>query len=230
MKILNLYAGIGGNRKLWGDEHQITAVEDNPEIAKVYQQLFPDDKVIIGDAHDYLLKHFKEYDFIWSSPPCQSHSMCNHFLKGQGIIRYPDMKLYEEIILLQTHAKCLWVVENVKGYYEPLIKPQECGRHYFWSNFSISNKKIDYQIGTMNRQASKSSQRGAIIREAQIPELIDLHGLNDIDIKLSNKRQVLRNCVLPKLGLHIFNEAFKTKQETVGNFFPTENIIAINQN
>ena len=21
MKILNLYAGIGGNRKLWGDEH-----------------------------------------------------------------------------------------------------------------------------------------------------------------------------------------------------------------
>lgn len=29
MKILNLYAGIGGNRKLWtpnGDEHDITAV------------------------------------------------------------------------------------------------------------------------------------------------------------------------------------------------------------
>lgn len=24
MKILNLYAGIGGNRKLWGDEHEIT--------------------------------------------------------------------------------------------------------------------------------------------------------------------------------------------------------------
>jgi len=27
MKILNLYAGIGGNRKLWGDQHQVTAVE-----------------------------------------------------------------------------------------------------------------------------------------------------------------------------------------------------------
>ena len=27
LKILNLYAGIGGNRKLWGNEHDITAVE-----------------------------------------------------------------------------------------------------------------------------------------------------------------------------------------------------------
>jgi len=94
MKILNLYAGIGGNRKLWGSEHEITAVENNPEIAKVYQELFPKDKVIVQDAHEYLLKNFKYFDFIWSSPPCQSHSCCNHFLKGQGIYRFPDMKLY----------------------------------------------------------------------------------------------------------------------------------------
>lgn len=26
MKILNLYAGIGGNRELWGNEHEITGV------------------------------------------------------------------------------------------------------------------------------------------------------------------------------------------------------------
>lgn len=31
MKILNLYAGIGGNRKLWGNEHQITADEISKE-------------------------------------------------------------------------------------------------------------------------------------------------------------------------------------------------------
>ena len=41
MKILNLYAGIGGNRKLWGDEHKITAVENDPKIAKIYQEFFP---------------------------------------------------------------------------------------------------------------------------------------------------------------------------------------------
>lgn len=69
MKILNLYAGIGGNRKLWGEEHEITAVEYKPEIAKIYQDHFPKDKVVIADAHQYLLEHFMEFDYIWSSPP-----------------------------------------------------------------------------------------------------------------------------------------------------------------
>lgn len=211
MKILNLYAGIGGNRRLWGDEHIITAVEYKPEIAKIYQDFFPKDKVIVADAHQYLLDHFKEFDFIWSSPPCPTHSVCNHFLKGQGIIRYPDMKLWQEIIFLKHFFKGKFCVENVKSYYEPFLKPQAIGRHYFWANFSIADKKIDYvQIGTMNRRASKDSQRKAIIREAQIPELIDLHGLKNF--KLKNKRQVLRNCVYPELGLHILNEALKEQK------------------
>ena len=204
LKILNLYAGIGGNRKLWDGDIEVTAVENNKEIAEVYKKFFPKDKVVIADAHQYLLNHYKEFDFIWSSPPCQSHSVCNHFLKGQGIIRYPEMALYQEIIFLKHFFKGKWVVENVKSYYSPLIQPLTIGRHFIWSNFNIKNIKIDYQIGTMNRKASKNSQRKAIIREAQIPELIDLHGLKDF--KLKNKRQVLRNCVIPKLGLHIFNE------------------------
>lgn len=210
MKILNLYSGIGGNRKLWGKSHQVTAVEIVPEIAEVYKRFFPNDNVIVADAHDYLLKHFKEYDFIWSSPPCPTHSVCCYFLKGQGIIRYPDMKLYQEIILLKHFFKGKFVVENVKPYYKPLIEPQTIGRHCFWANFKIPDKKIDYvQIGTFNRQASKNAQRKAIIREAQIPELTDLHGLNLIGVKLKNKRQILRNCVLPEIGLHIFKQAWK---------------------
>ena len=220
IRILNLYAGIGGNRKLWNGDIEVTAVENVPEIAKIYQDFFPQDKVIVTDAHQYLLEHFKEFDFIWSSPPCQSHSGCNNFLKGQGIFRFPDMKLYEEIIFLRQFHNGQWVVENVKPYYEPLIKPQVCGRHYFWANFIITPLEVDYDIGTMNRQASKSSQRKAIIREAQIPELIDLHGLKDF--KLKNKRQILRNCVLPKVGLHVFECAFRSKQKklnevTTGN-------------
>ena len=209
VRVLNLYAGIGGNRKLWKDV-DVTAVELNSKIAKVYQEFFPDDKVVVADAHQYLLEHYKDFDFIWSSPPCQSHSFCNYFLKGQGIVRFPDMKLYEEIVFLQKHGECKWVVENTKSYYTPLIRPQECGRHYFWANFTIASKKIDYQIGTMNRNASKETQRKAIIREAQIPELTDLIGLKDFD--LPNKRQVLRNCVLPELGLHVFECALKGKQ------------------
>lgn len=216
MKILNLYAGIGGNRKLW-ENVNVTAVENVPEIAEVYKQFFPDDTVIVADAHDYLLKHHSEFDFIWSSPPCPTHSVTNHFLKGQGIFRYPDYHLWQEIIFLKHFYKGKYVVENVKSYYEPIYHPQIVGRHYYWANFHIPEKQINYtQIGTMNRSATKDAQRKAIIREAQIPELTDLHGLDLTGIKLKNKRQILRNCVLPEIGLHIFNASQReTKQEVL---------------
>src|SRR5690606_38846063 len=127
MKILNLYAGIGGNRKLWGDEHEITAVEWDQETANVYQDYFPNDKVIVGDAHQYLLDHFKEFDFIWSSPPCPTHSDIRRcgVHSGQCEALYPDMGLYQEIILLQNFAPVdvKWLIENVRPYYDPLIPP-----------------------------------------------------------------------------------------------------------
>lgn len=144
MKILNLYAGIGGNRKLWGDEHEITAVEIDPKIAQIYQDYFPKDKVVIADAHQYLLEHYAEFDFIWSSPPCPTHSQLGRLRvlsdsKVTGAYlskaKYPDMKLYEEILLLQHYFKGKWVVENVIAFYEPLIRPITLGRHWFWMNF-----------------------------------------------------------------------------------------------
>lgn len=220
MKILNLYAGIGGNRRHW-DGHEVTAVEYKPEIAEVYKSLYPNDEVIVEDALDYLLKNFKTFDFIWASPPCPSHSVTNHFLAGQDIYRLPDMTLYQQIIFLNTFYKGKFCIENVIPYYEPLIKPTcKLGRHLFWANFRIEPLDIDYvDIGTMNRSASKEAQRKAIIREAQIPELMDLHGLKDFKVK--NKRQVLRNCVLPEIGKHILDcaleifERKKTEQLTL---------------
>ena len=74
MKILNLFAGIGGNRTLWGDKHHITAVEYDPKIAEIYSKRFPKDEVIVGDAYEYFLQYFDKFDFIWASPPCTSHS------------------------------------------------------------------------------------------------------------------------------------------------------------
>src|SRR3990167_8331912 len=99
MKVLNLYSGIGGNRKLWTDV-DVTAVELNLDIAKIYQDFFPKDKVIVADAHQYLLEHFKEFDFILSSPPCVSHSQFRQRcgVKAWGYDElYPDMTLYEEV-------------------------------------------------------------------------------------------------------------------------------------
>ena len=139
IKVLNLYACLGGNRYKWDEvaDIDVTAVELDSEAARLYQERFPNDKVIVADAHQYLLEHYKEFDFIWSSPPCPSHSGTNHFLNAQGIIRYPDMKLYEEIILLSTFFKGKYVVENVIPYYEPLISAQKRGRHLYWCNFTL---------------------------------------------------------------------------------------------
>jgi DNA (cytosine-5)-methyltransferase 1 len=143
-KILNLYACLGGNRYKWdevADNLEITAVELDPEAARLYKERFPQDKVIVADAHQFLLDHYKEFDFIWSSPPCPTHSKARYWGFGKNGKKpiYPDMKLYEEIIFLEHHYSGKYVVENVIPYYEPLIKPQERDRHLYWTNFILPN-------------------------------------------------------------------------------------------
>lgn len=206
MKILNLYAGIGGNRKLWGDEHEITAVEHEQYIADAYKQLYPNDTVIVADAHQYLLDHHKEFDFIWSSPPCPSHSVTNSFLYAQGVVRYPDMGLYQEIIFLKHRFKGLWCVENVKSYYEPLIKPTaHIDRHYYWANFDIPPMKIERNFNVTN--ARSTTRIGAT---EYMQTLENYHGIYLPD-SVKNKRKLLRNAVQPEMGLHIFKAGVLTK-------------------
>jgi len=195
MKILNLYAGIGGNRKLWGNEHEITAVEINEDIAGEYTSNFPNDKMVIGDAHEYLLRHYEEFDFIWSSPPCPTHSVLNY---SMPVKRYPSMVLYQEIIFLKNWFKGKFVVENVNPYYDPLIKPSiNLGRHIFWSNFFIQGREFN------NIDVARSTTE----------ELA-----KDLDFPIprcQKARLLLRNCVKPEMGLHIFKCAFNEKQVTL---------------
>ncbi len=202
LKILNLYAGIGGNRKLWDGDIEVTAVENNRHIAYIYRDFFPKDRIIVADAHQYLLEHYKEYDFIWSSPPCPSHSDIRRCAvhKRQNKAIYPDMKLYEEIILLKHFApkECKWVVENVRPYYDPLIKPNKSGRHCFWSNFPITFKKSENHI-----------------IQDEILESKSVYGFNISDNDIKDKRKILRNLVDPEIGFHVFQLAFKNKQEVL---------------
>lgn len=139
MKILNLYACLGGNRYKWDEviDVDVTAVEYDPEAAKLYQERFPNDKVIVADAHQYLLDHYKSFDFIWSSPPCPTHSRLNISQKNKLKMRYPQMELYQEIIFLDNFFDGKYVVENVIPYYEPLIPAQKRGRHLYWTNFKL---------------------------------------------------------------------------------------------
>jgi len=162
MKILNLYACLGGNRYKWGDEHEITAVELDEELAKLYQERFPNDTVIVADAHQYLLDHYKEFDFIWTSPPCPTHSKIRMTQKNTSGFtpKYPDMKLYEEILFLQNYFDGKFIVENVIPYYEPLIPAQKRGRHLYWSNFLIPNilSERKFKIGRERNEVKALSK------------------------------------------------------------------------
>lgn len=195
MKILNLYAGVGGNRMLWPDNHEITAVELNPSVAACYKDLYPNDTVIVDDAHEYLLNHYKEFDFIWASPPCQTHSQMRTLgvYAGKNKAVYPDMKLYQEIIFLQLYAKCDWVVENVIPFYRPLIQPAfTIQRHHYWSNKFIF---------AQNFKADKIDYGSNKDREKRLGIDLSKYKFEGID-----KRQVLRNCVHPELGLYVFEQ------------------------
>lgn len=167
MKILNLYACLGGNRYKWDElgEIEVTAVELDPELARLYQERFPNDKVIIADAHQYLLNHYKEFDFIWSSPPCPSHSRArfwnssNYETATEPI--YPDLKLYEEILFLEHYfITGKYVVENVIPFYEPLIKAEKRGRHLYWANFKLPINLNDrsFQISAAKDEVKKLCQ------------------------------------------------------------------------
>lgn len=148
IKVLNLYACLGGNRYKWdevakeaGIEIEVTAVELDPEAARLYQKRFHNDIVIVTDAHEYLRLHFKEFDFIWSSPPCPSHSRVRMSQKSRETFEaiYPDLKLYEEVLFLENYFDGKYCVENVIPYYEPLIPAQKRGRHLYWTNFTLPN-------------------------------------------------------------------------------------------
>jgi len=199
MKILNLYACLGGNRYKWNevkDDIEVTAVEWDKELARLYQERFPNDKVIVTDAHQYLLDHYKEFDFIWSSPPCPSHSRARYWNSSNYETKtnpiYPDMKLYQEILFLQHYYKGKYVVENVTPYYEPLIQAKKKGRHLYWTNFNLPNSLNERKFQLC---ATKN----------EFSELCDFH---DYDFRQykgeQSKTKIARNLVDYEAGKTIF--------------------------
>ncbi len=187
MKILNLYACLGGNRYKWGDDHEITAVELDPELARMYQERFPNDTVIVTDAHQYLLDHYKEFDFIWSSPPCPTHSRARYWNSSNYDTTtkaiYPDMKLYEEILFLEHYFKGKYVVENVIPYYTPLVPAKKRGRHLYWTNFNLPTELNDRRFAI--------SQTKNELKELCKFHKIDLSGYNGNQSKVKIGRNLV---------------------------------------
>ncbi len=204
-KILNLYACLGGNRYKWDEvaDIKVTAVELDAELARMYQERFPNDTVIVADAHQYLLDHYKEFDFIWSSPPCPTHSKVRHTQKNRESHTplYPDMTLYQEIIFLKHHYKGKWVVENVDPYYEPLITAHKRGRHLYWTNFMLPTVLSTREV---------LISRGA----DEVARLCSFHEINIENYKgYQRKDRVARNLVDYEAGRTILETALNVIRE-----------------
>ena len=201
MKILNLYACLGGNRYKWDEvtNIEVTAVELDTECARLYQERFPNDKVILADAHQYLLEHYKEFDFIWSSPPCPTHSRAR-FWKSSNYNTttnaiYPDLKLYEEILFLQHYFKGKYVVENVIPYYEPIIEAKKRGRHLYWTNFNLPS-----DLGDRNAKVCQGKD--------ELNRLCEFHKFDFKKYKgEQNKVKIARNLVDYEAGKTILETA-----------------------
>jgi DNA (cytosine-5)-methyltransferase 1 len=199
MRVLNLYAGLGGNRKLWTGM-EVTAVEMNAEIAAVYAAHNPEDTVVPADAHQYLLENAADFDVVWSSPPCQSHSRMIRSGRNRKP-RYPDLRLYEEILFLQHNFKGAWVVENVVPYYTPLVAPTaKLGRHLLWSNRSIGEDFVVPEFKDfINRQN--------LTAKAELQDWLGIHYEKNIYYDGNHcPTQILRNCVHPVMGEYVMQQ------------------------
>lgn len=204
MKILNLYAGLGGNRFLW-DNVEVTAIEHDPVIAALYSKRFPKDLVLEEEVFQTLrAKEFSlDFDLIWASPPCQSHSQMMKFPQSKTLrIPFPKLtEIYGLLIWLERYYTGAFVIENVQPYYKLLIPPTiRLGRHYFWSNFPIPKK----QFGNPGKGHGKL--RGII--RTNTHELIKQNQLEDIEKELlgiPRRDRLMRNCVDPRIGQHILS-------------------------
>ena len=207
LKVMNLYCCLGGNRYKWDEvskeanvKLEVTAVELDPELARMYQERFPNDTVIVADAHQYLLDHYKEFDFIWSSPPCPTHSRARYWNSSNYETNvdavYPDMKLYQEILFLQHYFKGMYVVENVIPYYEPLITAKKRGRHLYWTNFNLPNVLSERKL------------IGNEIQSGSLDGLIDFHAFDFNQYKgTQRKDKIARNLVDYEAGRTILETA-----------------------
>ena len=204
-RILNLYACLGGNRYKWDEvanNIEITAVELDPVLAELYQLRFPADTVIIADAHQYLLANYMNFDFIWSSPPCPSHSRARFWRRNTTESAYPDMSLYQEIIFLSHWFPGKYVVENVIPYYKPLIPASRRGRHIFWTNFNLPTN--------LNERPSP-----IMASAGELAAWCAFHEFDFYQYKgKQRKDKIARNMVDFKVGRAIFEAAIRVARQS----------------
>lgn len=202
-RVLNLWAGIGGNRRRWDefDNISVTAVELNDDVADVYETYYPQDLVIRQDALHYLVNNYEMYDFIWASVPCKTNSK-NYIATRHKVNKLPKSTIWQVILFLRARAEradVKWVVENVKPWWKkemnPLIHPDYIlGRHSFWSNFLIPNREFDKEFSLMKA------------KKDQLEEWLGIRIEHNIYLNSNDPLEVYRNAVHPDIGHYVMKQ------------------------
>ena len=118
-------------------------------------------------------------------------------------MKYPDMKLYEEVIFLDNFFDGRYVVENVIPYYEPLISAKKRGRHLYWTNFNLPN----------NIGVRKVGIGGSTVDEMN--KLIEFHGYDFRKYNGDqNKIKIARNLVDYEAGRTILETALNIHRKS----------------
>lgn len=199
LRVLNAYAGIGGNRHLWPAEWKVTAVENDPRVAREYARRYPDDVVLVEDAHAHVMNRAHEYDARWSSPPCPTHSrLAINVARRKGVEPEPDPRLWAEIEHLRELGG-MYVVENVHTYYVPPIAPDVVTeRHYYWVSCAPMMLSPMSVLPVSGRRVGLTAD--AIAESYGLP-LLQAGSVRD-------RRKAMRNAVVPAEGLLIAEAAF----------------------
>jgi len=201
MILLDLFAGVGGTAlgiQNFLEDRNITysyyAVEYDNEIIKAHELFRPQSIVIEADAYIIVYSDLREYAFIWASPPCQSHSQCNMFWDR----RNPDMRLWDLINYFKELSKP-FIVENVKPYYKPLIKPTlKIRRHYFWSNLPLEPFEFEKSPKGFTRMSIEDWRIYHNVPKEAITHIRDL----------KRRRQILRNMVHWSISYNLFKQVY----------------------
>lgn len=147
-KLLDLYCKAGGAAVGYacspGDGFEIVGVDIAPQKNYPFQ-------FIQSDAIEFLEKHWKEFDVIHASPPCQRNSTMTKGLWKDRLNTHPELIAPTREILVKSGKP--YIIENVPT--APLINPITlCGsmfrlkvrRHrLFETNFHVEQPKCDHK-------------------------------------------------------------------------------------
>jgi len=211
VRVLDLYAGLGGTdkgiRKVAAEKNiklDYYAIEIDPAVCQAHKKNHLESNVICADVKDWLDK-VTDFDFVWASPPCQTHSINNYSNKAIGYKTKPvDWSLWHVIDILQRAETIPFVVENVKIWYnEPFKHNFKLDRHYFWTNLQLV--PFDYH--------KKPAKEWCHI---SVKDWQEYHQLEPATT--GDKRQQLRNCVHWSIAAGIF-EQFLEPRSPILEFF-----------